>query len=73
MNMETMYRRFGKVRQLPSTRQVKHELRHGFAPDFRPLPRHLSRWESEGGAPAVAGPVELPAPLVLAKGPGPVR
>lgn len=71
--METMYRRLGKVRQLPSTRQVKHELRHGFAPDFRPLPPHLSRWESEGGAPAVARPADLPAPLVQAKEPGPVR
>lgn len=68
--METMYRRFGKVRQLPSTRQIKHELRDGFAPDFRPLPPHLSRWESEGGAPAVVRPADFPAPLVQV---GPVR
>jgi hypothetical protein len=57
--MQTMYRRFGKVRQLPFTRQVKHELLNGFAPDFRPLPPHLSRWESEGGALAVAPPADF--------------
>lgn len=60
--METTYRRFGKVRQLPSSRQVKHELRHGFAPEFRPLPPHISNWESEGGALAVPRSVDLPVP-----------
>jgi hypothetical protein len=37
VKMETTYRRFGKVRRLPATIQVKHELRHGFYPDFQPL------------------------------------
>lgn len=37
--METTYRRFGKTRPLPSTTQLKHELRYGFYPDFRPLPQ----------------------------------